>query len=87
MNTLIRTQVMLFPAQKKTVDQMGAYWDVSMSEVIRRGVDEIAKKFKQKQADKRALAERLAGSWAKDPNWKYVNAVKYQRQIRREKGI
>lgn len=78
---------MLFPAQRQAVDQMRAYWDASMSEVVRRAVDELAQKFKQKQADRRALFEKLAGSWARTPGWKNIDAVKYQRQIRREKGI
>ncbi|MBI3559098.1 hypothetical protein HY085_01765 [Candidatus Gottesmanbacteria bacterium] len=87
MDGLVRTQVMLFPNQKQAVDQMGIFWNVSMSEVIRRAVDNYTQKFQQKQAAKRALAERLAGSWANSPNWKGVNGSKYQREIRREQGI
>lgn len=87
MDDLIRTQIMLLPIQKQAVDQMGVLWNVSMSEVVRRAVDNYIKIQLQKRAQRMELAERLAGSWKNSKNWKNIDASAWQRKLRREKGI
>lgn len=87
MDDLVRTQVMLLPTQKQAVDQMGALWNVSMSEIVRRAVDNYTQKFQQKQAERRALAQRLAGAWKNSKNWKNIDASVWQRKLRREERI
>lgn len=59
----------------------------SMSELVREALDSYLKYRGAKMADKVAVVKRLAGAWVNSPNWKNVDAVAYQRKLRREKGI
>ncbi len=87
MNALIRTQISLSPDQKQQAGKIASWQNVSLSELIRQALSSYLKTQEQKRSERKALAERLAGAWKNSPNWKNVDAVKYQRQIRREKGI
>lgn len=87
MNTLVRTQISIPHDQKQAADQIASWKNVSMAEIFRQALADYISKEKQKRAERRAVFERLAGSWANSPNWKGVNGSAYQRQIRREKGI
>lgn len=84
---MIRTQISLAKEDKKAINHMAGWHNVSQSEIIRRAIRDFSQKFNKKLEDRKALFERLAGSWANSPNWKGVDGSKYQRQIRREKGI
>lgn len=87
MNNLIRTQISLDKNQKHRADREAVWQDVSLSEVIRRALAEYLSRQRQKQMEREALIERLAGAWKDGPNWKGVDAVAWQRKLRREKGI
>jgi len=84
---MTRTQISLSKSDRKAADQIAGRHNVSLAEVIRQALREYVQKQQQRRAERKALAERLAGAWKNSPNWKGVDAVKYQREIRREKGI
>lgn len=87
MDTMIRTQVSLTLSDRKTIDQMAGWHNVSLSEIIRRAVRAYSQDDNKKREERKALAQRLAGSLANSKTWKNVDAVAWQRKLRREKGI
>lgn len=87
MNTLIRTQISLSKTQRQAVDQLMVWQDISLAEAYRRAMEQYIKTQKQKRAQRKVIAERLAGSLANSPSWKNVDASAWQRKLRREKGI
>lgn len=87
MNTLIRTQISLYKSQKQTAGRVASWQNVSLAEVLRRALDQYLDVQDKKRAARLATIKRLAGAWEKSPNWKRVDAVAWQRKLRREKGI
>ena len=87
MNGLVRTQVLLEEQQRTTLYMLGAAQDISMGELIRKAVALYIKSNPPKISDRRALINKLAGSWAKSKNWQDIDPTAWQRQLRREKGI
>ena len=84
---MIRTQISLPQDQKQAAGQIASWQHISLAEAYRRAMERYLKEQQRKRVERKALAERLAGAWKNSPNWKNIDAVKYQRQIRREKGI
>ena len=87
MNNLVRTQILLEESQKATLDLLSASRAQSMGDLVRRAVESYLKTNKPMVADRRALIKSLAGSLANSPNWKNIDASRWQRELRREKGI
>ena len=87
MDTLVRTQLSLYKSQRQKANQEATGDNISMAEVVRRALNTYFRLQDQSREERRALAERLAGSWKNAPNWKNVDAVKYQQQLRREQGV
>lgn len=87
MNGMIRTQISLKRDQRTRANRVTSIWNISLSELMRRALDNYLETHQPTAVQRRALIERLAGSWANSPNWKGIDPVKYQQDIRREKGI
>ena len=87
MDTLIRTQILLYKSQKQKADQVASWHNISLAEVLRRALTEYLNRQKQKQTEREATIKKLAGAWKDSPNWKGVDAVAWQRKLRHEKGI
>jgi metal-responsive CopG/Arc/MetJ family transcriptional regulator len=84
---MIRTQISLTKADRKSVDQLAGWHGVSLSEIIRRSIREYSQKQHQRQTEKGSMIAKLAGSLKNSPTWKNIDTSAYQRKLRREKGI
>lgn len=87
MNNLVRTQVLLEEQQRMALNLLSAAQDLSMGQLVRRAVKTYLETNPPKIEDRKALIIKLAGSWAKSKNWRGIDAVAWQRKLRREKGI
>lgn len=86
MNTLIRTQVLLYEEQKRLVDALAASRSLSMGEIVRQALDNYLNVQTRNQSSRKIAIEKLAGSLVNSPSWKNVNAMQWQRKLRHEKG-
>ncbi len=84
---MIRTQISLDPEQKKILDMLSSAREESMSELIRQALECYLKYNGPKKSDRAAIAAKLAGCMANSDSWKNIDAVEWQRKLRREKGI
>ena len=89
-STYLRTQILLPPALRRKVDLDRELKNESLSEYLRRAVQLRLSDEKEKRVDLKQLTEEVIGSLdlSKYPQWatrKITN--KWQRDIRREKGL
>lgn len=87
MDTMIRTQLSLPKNQRRAVNELIVWKNISLAEAYRRAMDKYLQLEGKQKEDRKALAERLAGAWKNSPNWKNVDASDWQRKLRRDKGI
>lgn len=87
MNTLIRTQISLQRDQRQEAGRIATWQSISFAQVVRQALADYISKVKGKQTQREATIKRLAGVWKNSSNWKGVDAVAWQRKLRREKGI
>lgn len=87
MNGLIRTQVLLEKEQKRLASTLAMARGVSMGKIVRQALTKYLSDGAMSQKDREALIKKLAGCLANSPNWKNIDAVAWQRELRHEKGI
>jgi hypothetical protein len=58
-----------------------------MGQLVRYAVGSYLKKNATGMEERKALIKKLAGCLANSPNWKNIDAAKWQRSLRREKGM
>lgn len=86
-HTSLRTQIILPTSLRQDIDKYRRASGESLAEYLRKAVMERIKKEKKRKTDLKKLAEEFAQFARKNRGkggWAGVDAVKWQREIRRE---